>query len=200
MPESIGPLRWRLEVPHLGLADYRRLQRLGLRQQARRSTPKSFAIGFAIGGVIGALVVLAAAYWNIWMDSSMAVGIGRRRLLVLEDDAFWCVVLAVAVAIGLCTVVNYRMLVRRIYDTSRRKMSSWSLEVGEDGLRMVWNEVMMTVPWSKLHSVRSNATATFLTVDAYITAVGISHTGFTTDADREACLAFLKAKIPASSP
>lgn len=130
------------------------------------------------------------------MDSSVAVGIGRRPLLVLEDDAFWYVVLAVAVAIGLCNVVKYRMLVRRIYDTSRGKMSSWSLEVGEDGLHMVWNEVTMTVPWSKLRNVQSTATATFLTVDAYITAVGISHAGFATAADREACLAFLKAKIP----
>jgi len=196
MPDSIGPLRWQFEVPHLGLADFRRLQRLGLRQHTRRSTSKSFAIAFAIGGAIGALVVLAAAYSDIWMDSSMTVGIGRRRLLVLEDEAFWGVVLAVAVVMGLCTAVNYRMLVRRIYDTSRRKMPTWSLDVGEDGLHMVWNEVTMTVPWSKLRNVQSTATATFLTVDAYIPAVGVSHAGFAADAEREACLAFIAAKVP----
>ena len=196
--DPIGSIRWQLQVPHLGLADYRRLQRLGLRQQARRSTPKSFAIGFTIGGAIGAVVVLAAAYWNVWTDSSLAVGIGRRRLLVLEDDAFWYVVLAVSVAMGLCTVINYRRVVRRIYDTSRSKIPTWSLEVGEDGLRMVWKEVTMTVLWSKLRRVQSNATATFLTVDAYITAIGISHAAFATDAQRDACLAFMRSKIPPS--
>jgi hypothetical protein len=196
MAESIGPVRWRLEVPHLGLADFRRLQRLGMRQYARRSTAKSFAIGFTIGGVIGALVVLVAATSDIWMDSSITMGIGRRRLLVLEDDAFWGVVLAVAVAIGLCNVVNYRMLVRRIYDTSRRAIPNWFLDVGEGGLHMVWNEVTMTIPWSKLRGMHSNRTATFLTVDAYLRAVGISHAAFAADAEREACLAFMRAKIP----
>ena len=110
--------------PHLGLADFRRLQRLGLREYARRSTLKSFAIGFAIGGVIGALVAVAAAR-NIWMDSSVAVGIGRRPLLVLEDDAFWYVVLAVAVAIGLSgSSSNTGCWLAPTTTSSRGKMSS----------------------------------------------------------------------------
>ncbi|MBN9085895.1 MAG: hypothetical protein J0J01_03210 [Reyranella sp.] len=51
--ESIGPVRWRLQVPHLGLTDYRKLQRLMLRQYARRSRRTIIAICAAIGLAMG---------------------------------------------------------------------------------------------------------------------------------------------------
>jgi hypothetical protein len=200
MPESIGPIRWRLRVPHLGLADFRQLQRLALRQYTRRPTLLTIVACAAIGLAIGLLPTLAAGYWDVWMDGSVALGIGRRPFLIFEDDLFFWAVTALVIAIVAATwlffVMNYRVMVRRIYEASRRNMPHWSLEVGEDGLQMVWSKVTMTVGWSAVRSLHSNSTATFLTFDAYFKAVGISHGGFATDAERDACLAFMTEKIP----
>jgi hypothetical protein len=204
MLESIGPVRWRLQVPHLGLADFRHLQKLGLRQYTRRPPLVTIAVCAAIGVAIGPLITLAASYWDVWIDGSVALGSGRRTLLIFEDDRFsWAMtalVIAIVAATWLFFVANYRVIVRRIFNTSRRDMPYWSLEVGEDGLQMSWNKVTMTVPWSDVRSLRSNKAATFLTFDAYYKAVGISHAAFATDADRDAWLDFMTAKIgPKSS-
>jgi hypothetical protein len=203
MPESIGPVRWRLQVPHLGLADFRHLQRLALRQYTRRPTLLTIVVCATIGLAIGLLPTLAVGYWNVWMDGSVTFGIGRRSLILFEDNRFsWAVtvlVIAIVAATWLFFVINYRVMVRRIYEPSRRNMPYWSLEVGEGGLQMVWNKVTMTVAWSDVRSLHSNSTATFLTFDAYFRAVGISHAGFAAAADREAFLTFLRSKIPSSS-
>jgi hypothetical protein len=199
MLESIGPMRWRLQVPHLGLADFRHLQKLGLRQYTRRPTLMTLVICAAIGVAIGPLTALAASYWDLWTDGTVAFGIGRRTLLIFEDDRFsWAMtalVVAVVAATWLFFVANYRVIVRRIFNASRRDLPYWSLEVGEHGLQMIWNKVTMTVLWSNVRSLQSNKTATFLTFDAYYKAVGISHAAFATDAGRDAWLAFMKAKI-----
>jgi hypothetical protein len=199
MPESIGPIRWQLQVPHLGLADYRHLQRFGLRQHTRRPTPMTSVVCVAIVFVMGLLSPLAARSWDVWMDGSVTLGIGRRSLLIFEDDGFsWAVtalVIAIVAATWLFFVMNYRAVLRRIYEASRRNMPHWSLDVGEDGLRMVWNKVTMTVAWSDVRSLHSTRTATFLTFDAYFQSAGISHAAFMTDADRDAWLQFMKSKI-----
>ena len=201
MPESIGPIRWQLQVPHLGLADFRYLQRLAMRQYRRRPTLMTIVVCAAIGVAIG-LLLLAAGHWDVWMDGGVAFGSGRRSFVIFEDDRFsWAVtalVIASVAATWLFFVVNYRVLVRRIYEMSRRTMPQWSLEVGEDGLRMVWTKVIMTVAWSDIRGLQSNGTATFLTFDAYFRAAGISHAAFATDADRDAWLTFMKAKVPSA--
>jgi hypothetical protein len=197
--ESIGLVRWRLQVPHVGLADYRYLQRVGLRPYLRRVTPMRFAVCLLIGLAIGTSLALAVDHWHVWVDGTVGIGAGRHPFLIFEDDDVWmamaALVAASVAATWLLFVTNYRLLVRRIYEASRRAMPYWSLEVGEDGLHMVWNEVALTIPWSDLKGLQSRSTATFLTFDAYFRAVGISHAGFATDAEREACLAFMRAKI-----
>jgi hypothetical protein len=203
VPESVGPIRWRLQVPHLGLTDYRHLQRVGLQPHLRGLRPATIAVCALIGLAIGLLPMAAADHWHIWVDGSVAIGSGRRSFVVLEDEDFWMAVIVLVIASVAATwiyfVANYRAIVRRIHQASLRAMPYWSLEVGEDGLRMVWNEVAATVPWSDLRGLHSSPTATFLTFDTYFKAVGVSHAGFATDAEREACLAFMKAKIPARS-
>lgn len=88
MPESIGPVRWRLQVPHLELTDFRHLQRLMLRQYAKRpSTPRLIALWIAIALMFGLLPDLAVHHWHIWLDGNMAVGIGLRRLHRLKFGA-----------------------------------------------------------------------------------------------------------------
>ena len=201
MPESIGPVRWRLQMLHLGLADYRHLQRLVLRQYVRRSSRTTrIAVCAAIGLAIGLLPSLAAGYWDVWLDGSVAVGIGRRPLLILEDDRFRWAALALALVgaagMWLYVVASYRWLMRRLHDTARRTTPHWSLEVGEDGLHMVLNEVTVTIPWTDVRGLQSSRTASFLTLRGYFKALGISHAGFATDVEREACLAFMTAKIP----
>jgi len=196
-------MRWRLQVPHLGLADFRHLQKFALRQYRRRPTPVTIAVCAAIGLAIGLLPTVAASYWDIWIDGTVAFGIGRRTLLIFEDDRFsWAMtalVIAIVAATWLFFVANYRVIVRRIFNASRRDLPYWSLEVGEDGLQMIWNKVTMTVLWSDVRSLQSNKTATFLAFDAYYKAVGISHAAFAADADRDAWLAFMKAKIAPKS-
>ena len=125
MPESIGPVRWRLQMPHVGLADFRHLQRLLLRQYAKRpSTPRLIAIWIAIALAFGLLPDLAVHHWNIWLDGNMAVGIGLRPLPLIEQVRFrWVVfalVLAGIFAAWLLYVLSYWILIRPIYDGSLR--------------------------------------------------------------------------------
>jgi len=147
---------------------------------------------------------LAAGHWNVRVGGNLAFGIGLHTLLIVEHHRIqWALIalaLAGAVVTWLFLVANYRVLMRRIYDTSLRTTPHWSLEIGENGLYMVLNEITATIPWLDVLSLQSSMTASFLTLKGYFKALGISHAGFATDADRDACLAFLKAKIPASSP
>lgn len=197
--ESIGQVHRQLRVPHLGLADYRYLQRVGLRSYLRR-THTQVLIGVLVGMAIVLLPMLAVDYLDIRMGGRVVVGSGDHRLLIINRDHLGLAVLALvafgAVATWICVVTRYRWLIRRIHEGSRRAMPYWSLDVGEDGLRMVWNQVSAAVPWSDVRDLHSNRTATFLVFDTYFKAIGISHAGFATDAEREAWLAFMKAKIP----
>jgi hypothetical protein len=197
--EAIGPVRWRLQVPHLGLADFRRLQSLMLRQYARRSRRTMIAVCAAIGLAIGLLPTLAAGHWNVWLRGSLAFGIGLRTLLIVEYDRVQWALIALALASAVVTwlffAVGYRVLIRRIYDTARRTTPQWSLEIGENGLHMVLNEIAATIPWSDVLSLQSTKTASFLALKGYLKALGIAHAGFSTDAERDACLAFMTAKI-----
>jgi hypothetical protein len=196
---SIGAVRIRLQAPHAGLADYRRLQRLLVLSHLQKR--KYMVVGLLFGVPIGLVIAVASLYWRFWAIGDMEFGFGRGApSIILEDAPFWIALGVVFVAgfvlarIDAMTV--YKMLTKRMHAASMQTVPRSILLIGDDGLQTILNGVAWTIPWSTVSSVHTGDSASFVLFNRDLTGIAISHDTFASVDERAACLAFLQSKAP----